>query len=534
MKKRILFCTESGHIKSGYGNYTRSILTRLYNTDKYEIAELSCYRTVGMLKEYPWKIYPNAVDQTDSRFQQYSSNPNNGFGQWRFDLVVADFKPDIVVDFRDIFMTNFQSTSVFREKFHLVLAPTIDSFPIRLEWLDLMKNCDTLLTHTKWAKENIEKLYKIPVDGVVMDSIDTNNFYPLNKVSIRNSVDIELDAFIIGSVMRNQKRKLIPDLLKITKTLVDNNKNTYLYLHTSYPESLGWDIPDLLIEHDVYNSVLFTYVCKNCKYWMPMKWKGAQATCPKCSKKQMTLSSVSNGISETELCKIYNIFDIYIQYSICEGFGIPPLEAASCGIPFLCTDHGAMAELADDLKGWKVPIASLFRDIDNQSDRVYPNNSICTNLIEKYRSLPYTDKLKLIDLQKSKLKDKYSWDYTSSEFERILDNIPTKDINRWAPIPDTEIEKIEKAIPKNQNNRDFVYYVIDNVLQAPHLKNTFFIQQLIMTLDNGYSSTSKGAVPYSQSDALKVLETIFNNKTTLNKFLEDSTIIKQNDFLVYE
>ena len=42
MKKRIMMLTESGHIMSGFGNYTRNILSRLHKTGKYEIAELSC------------------------------------------------------------------------------------------------------------------------------------------------------------------------------------------------------------------------------------------------------------------------------------------------------------------------------------------------------------------------------------------------------------------------------------------------------------------------------------------------------------
>ena len=208
IKKRILFCSESSHVKSGYGNYTRSILSRLYDTNKYEIAELSCYRTTSQPKDCPWKIYPNAVDKIDPRAEHYNANVNNQFGQWRFDIVVADFKPDIVIDFRDVFMTVFERTSIFRNKFRLILAPTIDSFPIKHEWLDLLKNCDILLTHTDWAKNRIEQEYGISVSGVVRDSIDYNIFRPKNTIACRMSAGLDMNAFIIGSVMRNQKRKL--------------------------------------------------------------------------------------------------------------------------------------------------------------------------------------------------------------------------------------------------------------------------------------------------------------------------------------
>lgn len=534
-KKRILFCTESSNIKSGYGNYTRSILERLFATNKYEIAELSCYHTTDLPKNKPWKIYPNAVGKNDPRFPQYNSSISNSFGQWRFDIVAAHFKPDVVIDFRDIFMTTFERTSVFRNKFHWILAPTIDSFPIRQEWVDLIKNCDTLLTHTKWAMDKIYELYKIKAKGVVRDSIDTSNFRPLNKISCRNELGLPIDAFLIGSVMRNQKRKLIPDLFRILSELnhKDALSSIYLYMHTSYPESMGWDIPDLLLEHQIFDFVFFTYVCKKCGHWKPMRWKGPVTTCNKCSEKKMSLASVSNGIQDKDLCKIYNTFDIYLQYAVCEGFGIPPLESAACGVPFMTVDHGAMSELADDIGGYKVPVSCIFRDQDNNSDRVYPNNTKCVDMLQKYMCLSLSEKLSISEKSLKLLKEQHSWDYTAKEFERIIDDIADQDDSRWKSIEDSHFEAINKSVGKIENNRDFVYAIIDNILEEPALKSSFFVQQLIMALDNGYILSDKTVVPYGKQDAGKILEVLFNNKVMLNKFLDDTSIIKQDDFLNY-
>lgn len=531
-KKRILFCTESSHIKSGYGNYTGSVLSRLYDLNKYEIAELSCYRTVEHVNNCPWKVYPNAVSNKDSRYSQYQANISNGFGQWRFDLVVADFKPDIVVDFRDIFMTTFQRTSVFRNKFHWILAPTIDSFPIKNEWLDLVQHCDTLLTHTNWAKDSIENIYQINVSGVVKDSIDTSIFKPMNKIACRNQLGLDLDAVIIGSVMRNQKRKLIPDLFKVIADLnKKHSQSIYLYMHTSYPETMGWDIPSLLLEHDIYDLVLFTYLCKSCGHWQPMQWKGSQCLCPKCNKLQMLLSSVSKGLGEKDLAKIYNTFDVYIQYATCEGFGIPPLEAAACGIPFCAIDHGAMKELVNDIGGYSIPVAATFRDYDNGSDRAYPDNEACVDIVldllqktgdhNQYEQASITQK-------------HHSWDYTTKVYEQIIDSIHTQDPARWEPIPEIQFQNTDKQIKQTNNNREFIYDIVDNILQESWLKSSFFIQQLIMALDNGYILSDNGAVPFKQPDALKALEMWFNNKAMLHKFLSNPEIIKQNDFLVYQ
>jgi glycosyltransferase involved in cell wall biosynthesis len=536
MKKKILFCTESGQVNSGYGNYTKSILSRLYKTNKYDIAELSCYRTVETSKaeSEKWKIYPNAVDQKDERFNSYSSNFSNQFGQWRFDLVVADFQPDIVVDFRDVMMALFQRASVFREKFHWILAPTIDSFPVRAEWLDCIKNCDTLLTHTLWAKKEIENRYNLRVDGVVKDSIDTDIFKPQNKITVRQKHNIPLDAFVIGSVMRNQKRKLIPDVLDVFSQISAKHDNAYLYLHTSYPETHGWDIPELLLRYDICNKVFFTYFCKKCKNWQPMVWKGEKSICPKCGNKSMILSQVSHGVEDVDLCQIYNIFDVYLQYAICEGFGIPPLEAASCGIPFINIDHGAMQELAEDLSCASVSVQSLFTEQESSAIRVLPNNKDCVKIIENYLNMPHIDMLDIKTKIRQSVLDKHSWDKTCNIFEEIFDNTEKLSYKRWKPLPGSYFDQINKSVPDLENNREFIYYIIDNIIQEQSLKDSFFIQQMVKALDLGYILNGDNqSQPYGREDAKKVLEVWFNNKKMLNGFLKDRNIIAQKDFLNY-
>ena len=79
MKKRIMMLTESGHIMSGFGNYTRNILSRLHKTGKYEIAELSCYRDKNITKTEPWKIYPNVPLDEESQ-KKYKGITSSVFG----------------------------------------------------------------------------------------------------------------------------------------------------------------------------------------------------------------------------------------------------------------------------------------------------------------------------------------------------------------------------------------------------------------------------------------------------------------------
>ena len=104
--------TESSATLSGYGTYSKEVLSRLHKTGKYEIAELASYAFPGdpKIANTPWTVYPNAINpqnQNDPRLKDLNSQPINQFGAWRFERVCLDFRPDIVFDIRDPWMLMF-------------------------------------------------------------------------------------------------------------------------------------------------------------------------------------------------------------------------------------------------------------------------------------------------------------------------------------------------------------------------------------------------------------------------------------------
>ena len=62
-------CSEASFISSGFGTYTKEILSRLYKTNKYNIAEFASYGMVNDSrdKSIDWTYYANAVNPNDSR-----------------------------------------------------------------------------------------------------------------------------------------------------------------------------------------------------------------------------------------------------------------------------------------------------------------------------------------------------------------------------------------------------------------------------------------------------------------------------------
>ena len=68
--------------------------------------------------------------------------------------------------------------------------------------------------------------------------------------------------------------------------------------------------------------------------------------------------SGNNKIDEKQLNKIYNNFDVYVQWANQEGFGMPQVEAAYAGCPIITVAYSAMDSVAKNLECCAVdPIA---------------------------------------------------------------------------------------------------------------------------------------------------------------------------------
>lgn len=531
-KTKILMCAEGGHINSGFGLYTREILSRLSKIDKFEVAELSCYATPEHPKQ-DWKVYPNCPLQSDTeRMKKYSANAANAFGLWRFDQVAADFKPDIVFDMRDYWMMSYQEVAPTRPYYNWVIAPTVDSIPQQDSWLQTMGNADLVLAHTDWAIEYLKHTDRnIKTGKAVPDSVDTEVFAPIShSLNYQKSkMMVPTDSFVIGSVMRNQKRKLIPNLFSSLKKLIQytNNSNIYLYLHTSYPEPMGWDIPTLLQEFSIFNNVLFTYYCPNCKKPHASTYQGSSKRCPLCKQAPVKMPSVIHGLTDPQMADVYNCFDFYAQYAICEGLGIPQLEAASCGIPLASVDYSAMREVTTKLDAHKISFA-LKRDMETGADRAVPNDSHLVQILYKQMQISEEQMSEQKEKMRNNILKHYSWDKTAETLVQQFETLEPKD--RWNE-PLTTNHKLK--VPKIESNRDFVDFLVRHVIQSPYLLKTHFIQNMIHELDTGWTKAGGKIVPQERKTAIKHLENALNHKIMIGEILRGKKDISQEDYIKY-
>jgi glycosyltransferase involved in cell wall biosynthesis len=545
-KIKILVVSDASFLSSGYGVYTREILSRFAKNNKYSVAELACYTTKdsSKIKDTPWKVYPNAVSVDDPRFSQYNSNKINQFGAWRFERVVLDFKPDVVVTWTDPWMYSYQEHSPLRKYFSWIQMPMVDSSPPKIDQLYTYCNADIVIPYTLWAKNILQKycgnqikLWPTPANA----GINPNKLYPVeDKRSHKKQFIGDENKRVIGTVMRNQKRKLFSELFIVFRDYLNRLQNenkkeeyekTILYLHTSYPEEIGWNFPGLLIENGLCDKVVFSYLCNKCGHFFVSKFKGSCILCENCGAQDAIFPSVNRGVDDEKLNIIYNLFDFYVQYANCEGFGMPVIEAASCGVPFASVDYSAMSEIAENLQGIRIPIKKMFREIEGDADRAYPDNDFAVNAIYNFFiEMNQEQKNAWSNNIRNLCIEYYTWDKSYSVWEDCISKLynPNKqDWNRSA----LETKHSKNSVPNSLNDREFIEYICNNIIVDNKLFQTSLIQSLVKDSNNQIIVNNGIIKKLDRKKILEALEIQLNKKIICEELRTNPEKMKLEDFI---
>jgi len=514
-KKRILFCSEATFLNTGYATYTREILNYLHSTGKYELAEMAAYgeRNDPRATDIPWKYYgvvPNQNSEpkaSEKELEAYNANQSAQFGEWIFEHVCLDFMPDVVCDIRDFWMLDFAERSPFRPYFKWAIMPTVDARPQARQWVATYASADACFTYSDWAGEILKDQSgeKINYLGSAPPSAHPAYKPAEDKRKHKQFMGLDPDCKIIGTVMRNQRRKLYPDLFEAFKKFLDKveNKNYYLYCHTSYPD-LGWDIPELLNEHGIGSKVLFTYICPETKKPFVSVFKGAMAESPYTNRFGATLSNVKNGLSYEELSNVVNCFDLYTQYANCEGFGLPQVEAAACGVPVCGTDYSAMESVLRKLEGFTITPAALYKELETGCLRAVPDNEYASEIFfHFFEKMTEEDRLSMGKRTRENFEKHYQWHLSGSVWEKFFDEtdpIPF-DLGWGSP---TKLHEPQPNFdpPENVKHKELARWLIVNVLGDPSKLNTYFESRMTRDLIYRQSTASTGGMYHNENSQL--------------------------------
>lgn len=197
-----------------------------------------------------------------------------------------------------------------------------------------------------WFKKfDLDPLY-------VPHGVDTSVFRPQpeHRAAARAALSIPEDAFLVGMVAANKgnpsfPRKGFPQAFDAFARFARTHPDAYLYVH-SQAEPRGVNGIDL--------TVLARAVdCPGDRVAFPPE------------------HAWHLGVMDKHfVANLYAAFDVLLNPSMGEGFGIPILEAQACGVPVIVSDHSAMTELAQ--AGWLVP-GDRWWDALQQSFAIIPS-----------------------------------------------------------------------------------------------------------------------------------------------------------------
>jgi len=298
---RILTYGDSPLISSGYGLILKRINEAL-KKEGHEVACLAVFQTRPVIYDYPL----------------FNVSEDDLFGFKIFDEVIYTFEPDIVFSLMDIYAIVHVKNSLFRDSFAFCYYVPVDSGPLPSFWEAPLRDVDNLFAYTYYGKQELKKFLGIDVD-VIYPGYDDAVFYPMDKEQVKKEFGME-GKFVVGYVGVNALRKMPVRLIEAFSLVVKKHPEAVLFMHTdAYNEKEGWDLMEAARQVGLHPGQIF-----------------------------FSSRSGPFGISDIALAKLYNLFDVLALPSKCEGFGLPILEAAACGVPTVATNYSAITELVEN------------------------------------------------------------------------------------------------------------------------------------------------------------------------------------------
>jgi glycosyltransferase involved in cell wall biosynthesis len=178
---------------------------------------------------------------------------------------------------------------------------------------------------------------QLPGALYVPHGVATEVFTPQDRAEARAAKRLPRDAFIVGIVAVNKgapSRKSLPEMIEAFARFKRTHADALLYLHTElFGVSSGTHLPSLiedvgLAEDDVIVADQYRYLYE--------------------------------PFAPEDMAATYACFDVLLNASMGEGFGLTVLEAQACGIPAIVTDFTAMREVCG--AGWKVGYERYWTD----------------------------------------------------------------------------------------------------------------------------------------------------------------------------
>ncbi len=311
MKKKLLWLSDSPTTPTGYANITRNILNRL--SKKYDCHSIG-HNYHGMPLEPPIQI----KNSKPLKFNLHGA----GKAKYSMDILTPIIRGESI-DIFGILLDTFMCYDAGFMNIDTSPAKTFFYFPSDGGG-GLPFNCENILKKVNYpiAMSKFGQLQSLKKYGIkshyIPHGVNTNLFKPYSKKKkekLKQDWGLQ-DKFIVGTVARNQSRKMMDRTIKAFALFCRDKPDAILLMHTDPTDmAASYDLRELITRFKLNNRIIFT---------------GA---------------TFFNPFTNEKMVDVYNLMDVFFLSTSGEGFGIPIIEAMSCGVPQVATDYTTSKEL---------------------------------------------------------------------------------------------------------------------------------------------------------------------------------------------
>jgi len=373
---KLLMMGNAPWVKSGYGKNIMNISLRL--KDKYELGILCSYGLLG--GEIDWngmKCYPAVPPKALS-----------GEGSFllptlkTLDKIMKKGKYDASIFHFDIWVANSMICKGELKSRYISYCP-VDGDPISPLIIDGFSRADEVVVFCDWAEKILKE---IDVKStVVPHGVDTKIYNPAtkDKSEYKRKLGIPEDCTIFTIVGTNVgPRKGIQEAMESYGRFLKKNpeakNNTRLYIHSDTAGSFfGYDLINLANLFEISENVIFT------------------------------AGEDLQNVPEEAMADLFRASDVHVLTSHSEGFGMPLIESAACGIPSIATDFSSMTELVKG-HGILVRVANKEIQTSNYTYHALPYVPDIVKAFETYWNDP--NKIKEDGKKAAEFALGYDWD----------------------------------------------------------------------------------------------------------------------------
>lgn len=300
-KLRVLWSSNAPWAFSGYSTQTRDLLRRF--KDKLNIACECFYGLEGGNVDWEGvKCYPKMSQLYGTDACYYHQ---------------IDYGAECVVSFQDVWPMDIP----FLQKIKNWIAYVpVDFYPCPQHISERLKLAYRVVAISRFGQRALEE--RGIKARLILEAVDTQLFKPMDKHEARKELGLPQDIFLFGMVAVNKDnppRKSFQHVMDAFAEFVKIHPNSGLYLQTLLQQDGGFPIMDYAAHLGIQKYIFF-----------PPPY-------------QYLFKSGSEVVN-----KIYNSFDCALLPSCSEGFGLPIIEAQSCGVPIIVNDWTSMPELVKD------------------------------------------------------------------------------------------------------------------------------------------------------------------------------------------